>query len=29
MELIEPGPVFAEGDPARNLYVLIEGMLVT
>jgi len=28
MELIEPGPVFAEGDPARNLYVLIEGTLV-
>jgi signal transduction histidine kinase len=29
LEIIEPGPVFAEGDPARNLYVLIEGMLVT
>jgi len=29
VELIEPGPVFAEGEPARNLYVLIEGMLVT
>jgi signal transduction histidine kinase len=28
MELLEPGPVFAEGDPARNLYVLIEGTLV-
>jgi len=28
VELIEPGPVFAEGDPARNLYVLIEGTLV-
>jgi signal transduction histidine kinase len=28
-EIIEPGPVFAEGDPARNLYVLIEGALVT
>jgi signal transduction histidine kinase len=29
VELLEPGPVFAEGDPARNLYVLIEGALVT
>jgi signal transduction histidine kinase len=29
VELIEPGPVFAEGDPARNLYVLIEGTLIT
>ncbi|MGH3206198.1 MAG: ATP-binding protein [Trebonia sp.] len=29
VELIEPGLVFTEGDPARNLYVLIEGMLVT
>src|ERR1700749_4313676 len=29
VEIIEPGPVFAEGDPARNLYVLIEGSLVT
>ena len=29
VEVIEPGPVFAEGDHAKNLYVLIEGMLVT
>jgi signal transduction histidine kinase len=29
VELIDPGPVFSEGDPARNLYVLIEGALVT
>jgi signal transduction histidine kinase len=29
VEILEPGPVFAEGDPARNLYVLIEGTLVT
>jgi signal transduction histidine kinase len=29
VEVIEPGPVFAEGDPAKNLYVLIEGTLVT
>jgi signal transduction histidine kinase len=29
VEVIEPGPVFAEGDPAENLYVLIEGTLVT
>jgi signal transduction histidine kinase len=29
MEVLEPGPVFAEGDPARNLYVLIEGTLIT
>jgi thioredoxin reductase (NADPH) len=29
VEIIEPGPVFAEGDPAENLYVLIEGTLVT
>jgi signal transduction histidine kinase len=29
LEIIEPGPVFTEGDPARNLYVLIEGALVT
>jgi signal transduction histidine kinase len=29
VELIEPGLVFTEGEPARNLYVLIEGMLVT
>jgi len=28
VEVIEPGPVFAEGDPARNLYVLIEGAVV-
>jgi signal transduction histidine kinase len=28
VELLEPGPVFAEGDPARNLYVLIEGNVV-
>ncbi len=28
VEIIEPGLVFAEGDPARNLYVLIEGTLV-
>ena len=29
VEIIEPGPVFTEGDPAENLYVLIEGTLVT
>jgi signal transduction histidine kinase len=29
VELIEPGLVFTEGDPAQNLYVLIEGKLVT
>ena len=29
VEAIEPGPVFAEGDPATCLYVLIEGSLVT
>jgi len=29
VEIIEPGPVFTEGDPAQNLYVLIEGTLVT
>jgi signal transduction histidine kinase len=29
VETIEPGPVFAEGDPATCLYVLIEGALVT
>jgi signal transduction histidine kinase len=29
VELIEPGPVFSEGDPAANLYVLIEGTLLT
>ena len=28
VEIIEPGPVFAEGDPAQCLYVLIEGTLV-
>jgi signal transduction histidine kinase len=28
VELIEPGPVFREGDPADCLYVLIEGTLV-
>jgi signal transduction histidine kinase len=28
VEVIEPGPVFAEGDPARNLYVLIEGTVI-
>jgi signal transduction histidine kinase len=28
VELIEPGPVFAEGDPANCLYVLIEGTVV-
>jgi len=28
VELIEPGPVFAEGDPASCLYVLIEGTVV-
>jgi signal transduction histidine kinase len=29
VEITEPGPVFTEGDPAENLYVLIEGTLVT
>ena len=29
VETIEPGPVFAEGDPATCFYVLIEGTLVT
>ena len=29
VETIEPGQVFAEGDPATCLYVLIEGTLVT
>jgi signal transduction histidine kinase len=29
VEIIEPGVVFAEGDPAEYLYVLIEGTLVT
>jgi signal transduction histidine kinase len=28
VELIEPGPVFAEGEPATCLYVLIEGTVV-
>jgi signal transduction histidine kinase len=28
VELIQPGPVIAEGDPANCLYVLIEGSLV-
>ena len=28
VETIEPGPVFAEGDPANCLYVLIEGKIV-
>jgi signal transduction histidine kinase len=28
VEVIEPGPVFAEGDPATCFYVLIEGSLV-
>jgi signal transduction histidine kinase len=27
-EVIEPGPVFTEGEPAQNLYVLIEGTVV-
>jgi signal transduction histidine kinase len=29
VETIEPGPVFAEGEPATCLYVLIEGKIVT
>ena len=29
VETIEPGPVFAEGDPATCLYVLIDGKIVT
>ncbi|BBB01572.1 putative two-component sensor histidine kinase [Actinacidiphila reveromycinica] len=29
VESIEPGPVFAEGDPATCLYVLLDGALVT
>ena len=29
VEAFEAGPVFAEGDPASNLYVLIEGTVVT
>jgi signal transduction histidine kinase len=28
VEMIEPGPVFAEGEPATCLYVLIEGTVV-
>jgi signal transduction histidine kinase len=28
VEVIEPGQVFSEGDPARNLYVLIEGTVI-
>nr|WP_296778662.1 ATP-binding protein [Rhodococcus sp. (in: high G+C Gram-positive bacteria)] len=28
VEIIEPGPVFAEGDPATCFYVMIEGSLV-
>ncbi|MES5823389.1 ATP-binding protein [Streptomyces sp. RG80] len=28
VELFDPGPVFAEGDPATDLYVMIEGTLV-
>jgi signal transduction histidine kinase len=28
VELFEPGPVYAEGDPARDFYVLLEGTLV-
>jgi signal transduction histidine kinase len=27
-EVIEPGPVFTEGEPARNLYVLMEGTVI-
>ncbi|HEY1822090.1 MAG TPA: ATP-binding protein [Trebonia sp.] len=29
VEIFEPGPVFTEGEPAQNLYVLIEGTLTT
>jgi len=29
VEVIQPGPVFAEGDPATCFYVLLEGTLVT
>jgi signal transduction histidine kinase len=29
VEVIEPGPLFTEGDPATCLYVLIEGTIVT
>jgi signal transduction histidine kinase len=28
VEVIEPGPLYTEGDPARYLYVLIEGTVV-
>ncbi len=28
VEIVEPGPVFAEGEAARNLYVLIEGTVI-
>src|SRR5260221_8689058 len=28
VELIEPGPLYAEGDPARSFYVLLEGTVV-
>ncbi len=28
VEVIEPGPVFAEGDPASHFYVLIEGSVI-
>ncbi|HEX4659457.1 MAG TPA: ATP-binding protein [Streptosporangiaceae bacterium] len=28
VELIEPGPMYAEGDPARCFYVLLEGTVV-
>jgi signal transduction histidine kinase len=28
VEVVEPGPVFTEGTPASNLYVLIEGTVV-
>jgi signal transduction histidine kinase len=29
VQVIEPGPVFAEGDPATCFYVLLEGTLIT
>ena len=28
VEVFDPGPVYTEGDPAQNLYVLIEGTVV-
>jgi signal transduction histidine kinase len=28
VEIVEPGPVFSEGEAARNLYVLIEGTVI-